>query len=399
MERANLVFPSGSYYDTKTKSSHNDDGTIVRKATMINSIEDLQQLVQDGVSDFSQYGHVRTFECGGMIGFDYTEAAEFEGTWNYFERISRGLVLDRVTGEVLARPYDKFFNLGQHNAYPKTKIRYALDKDDGSLGIVFRDQHEELKANTRGSFSSDQAVWLTEYLTRRDFDAPLGCTVLGEIIYPENRIVVDYCGWSGFIVHGVRCNTTGQYWSLRDIKDYFEDEECVEVVHTLPIELDHESTIEEQLGVIQEYVSNLRGVQSEGTVIVTEDGERFKIKGEDYLRLHRLVTDVTPKRVWELLCAGEYAQYRKEIPDEFLKEFDGYAKTILEWVREKDIESETEYQNSPVKDAESQKDFAIWVNSTQPVYRRAWMFQRRSGRDLSRYYLEHWKKFTGYTGA
>ena len=74
------------------------------------SIEELQQLVVQGFTDWEQYGHVNTNVSGNLILFNYNLFAQIEGEWKWFERVARGLILNRTTGEVVARPYDKFFN-------------------------------------------------------------------------------------------------------------------------------------------------------------------------------------------------------------------------------------------------------------------------------------------------
>lgn len=358
---------------------------------MIDSIEKLQGLVRDGVTDFKEYGHVRTFfnEEKTLIGFDYTPEAEYEGTWNYFERISRGLVLEVETGEIVARPYDKFFNLGQHNAYPNSKIKYVMDKADGSLGIIFNYKGATY-VNTRGSFASDQAKWATEYCRRNGLKADSGFTLLCEIIYPDNRIVVNYDGWEGLILHGCRVNSTGEYISLDALTAAFQNEISAGVVRVIEV------FQIETLTAAKMFVDTLCGTEAEGVVVLDEDGERFKIKGEDYLRLHRLVTDVTPKRVWEIMCAGNYDEHKDQIPDEFIDEVEGYRKEIQDWVDKHTQEAKILVERSP-KDV-TQKEFALWVNQQEPMY-RPYLFQQRQGRDVSNFFLPLWKKMTGYYGA
>jgi RNA ligase len=68
---------------------------------------------------------------------------------------------------------------------------------DGSLGILYKVDGKPYLA-TRGSFVSDQAVAGTAMLHERygDYEFEDGFTYLFEIIYPENRIVIDYKGMS-----------------------------------------------------------------------------------------------------------------------------------------------------------------------------------------------------------
>ncbi|MEC7119405.1 MAG: hypothetical protein VXW65_05845 [Pseudomonadota bacterium] len=82
----------------------------------IRDINDLIRLVQQGEQNWLQYGHVQVRQHGDILMFNYTDAAESAGCWNAFERMSRGLMIHRQTGEVVARPFDKFFNWGVRTA-------------------------------------------------------------------------------------------------------------------------------------------------------------------------------------------------------------------------------------------------------------------------------------------
>src|SRR5689334_2572498 len=127
--------------------------------------------------------------------FNYTAACQFAAEWNEATLLCRGLVVDADAGVVLARPFAKFFNYGQPGApaLDPTAPVDVYDKLDGSLGILYPSDGGWAVA-TRGSFASDQAVHASAVLASRypSFVPPPGHTVLFEIIYPGNRIVVDY---------------------------------------------------------------------------------------------------------------------------------------------------------------------------------------------------------------
>jgi len=108
----------------------------------------------------------------------------------------RGLIVDTETGEVIIRPFQKFFNYEEvPNEVPweTSEYIYVQEKMDGSLGILFRYKDDWILA-TRGSFTSTQAVRGMEILKSKYDLNKFEHTVayLVEIIYPENRIVVDY---------------------------------------------------------------------------------------------------------------------------------------------------------------------------------------------------------------
>ena len=80
---------------------------------MIETVEDNGRLVRTGFTDWAAQGAVRVARDGDLLMFAYTSPAQYAGRWNAFERLSRGLILHATTGEVEARPFDKFFNWGQ----------------------------------------------------------------------------------------------------------------------------------------------------------------------------------------------------------------------------------------------------------------------------------------------
>jgi RNA ligase len=145
--------------------------------------------------------------------FNYTEKCAYDGIWSETTLTCRGLIADCVTGEVVARPFLKFFNHGQPGA-PAISLEAAVevtDKADGSLGIIYPTPDGYAVA-TRGSFASDQAIRATEMLRTRyaGWTPPADHTVLVEIVYPENRIVIDYAGMSDLILLGAVHVPTGR---------------------------------------------------------------------------------------------------------------------------------------------------------------------------------------------
>jgi RNA ligase len=60
------------------------------------------------------------------------------------------------------------------------------------------------------------------------------------------------------------------------------------------------------------------GNNEEGFVIRFSNGDRMKIKGEEYLRLHKIMTGVSTTSIWDVLSSGgNMEEVLKEVPDEF----------------------------------------------------------------------------------
>ncbi|WP_170169484.1 hypothetical protein [Salana multivorans] len=55
----------------------------------------------------------------------------------------------------------------------------------------------------------------------------------------------------------------------------------------------------------------------EGVVVHLADGTMVKIKQDDYVRLHRIVTGLNETTVWEALRTGTYWRLEREMPEEF----------------------------------------------------------------------------------
>ena len=126
--------------------------------------------------------------------YNYTAKCQYAPLWTPETRHCRGLIV-HDDGRIVARPFPKFFNFEEHS---RSEIAFSkpftvAEKIDGSLGVLYPDGDGWAIAS-RGSFTSPQAQHGTAILRERhsDFRPFDGLTYLFEIIYPENRIVVDY---------------------------------------------------------------------------------------------------------------------------------------------------------------------------------------------------------------
>ncbi len=246
--------------------------------------------------------------------YNYTETVQFEKKWDYITSACRGLVVEIPTGKIIARPFPKFFNI-EEKKHVESDSFELYEKVDGSLGILFRYQGEVIMA-TRGSFASDQAkkgleilwskyeLYITELFRYRAEGAKNAKTILFEIVYPENRVVVRY--------DEEKLIMLGAYDKYHLEMDY----------HTLPPWPDKVQKFE---GMDYKTVQSLNTPNCEGFVVKFDNGSRCKIKFEDYVRLHRVMTNFSSKAVFECLKNGkDLNEVLKDTPDEFyanIKEF------------------------------------------------------------------------------
>lgn len=244
--------------------------------------------------------------------YNYSQATQYEGKWDEVTMMCRGLVTDDM-GNIVARPFKKFFNMeeGKHTSTSEFDV---YEKMDGSLGIMFMYNGDWIFAS-RGSFTSEQAIKGRELICKYDLEllSP-GYTYLFEIVYPENRIVVNYGEMEDVVLLGGIEITNGGEIDVHD--EYYTSN----------------FNVVKKYDGISDY-STLKGMignNAEGFVIRFSNGDRMKIKGEEYLRLHKIMTEVSTKSVWEILSNGDNMEgLLKDVPDEFYKKIKEYELSLI----------------------------------------------------------------------
>ena len=247
---------------------------------------------------------------------NYTAKAQYVNKWTQSERICRGLIAEEGTHEIIARGPSKFFNYGQTGA-PEADLSTLVtvaNKLDGSLGIGW-EYGGEYGIATRGSFMSDQSIHATARMTENDranIDYLGGqSTRIWEIIYPGNRIVVDYKGADKLAPLGTVDNVTGLITHRpRTVLKSYENMFLSEAL-ALPIPDDEEG-----------YVLDLRNKYGMVTGHV-------KLKGETYKILHGLLTNTNARRIWIQLAARDTHKILKELAESRGKSHDKTVATFL----------------------------------------------------------------------
>ena len=254
---------------------------------------------------------------------NYTPEAQFSRTWDEVTKQCRGLIYNNITTEVVARPFEKFYNWDEAGApFPPAGPALRMPKMDGSLGILYWDESDPNESkpciSTRGSMHSEQAEWATKYI-REFFPGPFeplaGKTYLFEIIYPENRIVVDYGDHEGLTLIDVIDIKTGY-----PDTDEFDNCDWDDKVVRKPI-AGFDS------GQCQDIPDG-----DEGFVYLWPTRNfRTKMKAAQYVYLHRLISNLNEKTIWEQLVAGETLDgIKKNLPEEFHGFIDEKGGAILE---------------------------------------------------------------------
>lgn len=257
----------------------------ITKAVYTPDIKRLEQLVVDG------YINKQKHPTADLLIWNYSKTAQFERVWNEDTMNCRGLITD-LEGNVRARPFKKFFNFEQLDPSEIPDEPFDVyDKLDGSLGIMYWIEDTPYIA-TRGSFTSDQSAKANQLLHGKmshfigflDKDI----TYLFEILYPENRIVVDYGQMEDLVLLATISTTTGE---------------------EIPLNQMYPFTMVKRYNGITDYkkLKELATDNAEGFVVRFMNGFRMKLKFDEYMRLHRILTGVSNKAIWEILAVEHLA--------------------------------------------------------------------------------------------
>ena len=291
--------------------------------------------------------------------YKYSQSTTFSKNWNTITMASRGLIVNDETGEILARPFPKFFNYSEHatRAELMTGPIIVAEKMDGSLGILYPTP-DGLQISTAGGFQSPQAAHATEVYRDRyegNWTPRKGYTYLYEIIFPENRIVVNNQDEDDIILLGAVRIKDGKSLPVSKLKEWkwkrveeFSDMTSVEAVVNAPDRSNHE-------GYVVHY---------------TDTDTRVKIKHAEYLRHHRFATGINSRRIWEMLrdSSSDMDSWRKNAPEEF-EDYINTSTSKLQGefkVQEKAARDSYESVLKTLPSGYVQRDFAIAVNKEVP---------------------------------
>jgi len=318
------------------------------------NLEKLNELVEQG--------YLRTSEKDNLILYNYTDATVFEKNWTPETRMCRGLVVNKLTGEVVAKPFEKFFNLGE---MPESSLQnlsndvpyVCYEKVDGSLGIIFfNPTTNEWDICTRGSFYSDQAIKGKELLKKYKFNnLPKNTTILVEIIYPENKIVIDYGKQEKLVL------LSGIVQCFNSFYEY-SPQELIEVSKQLEMELvkSYSYSVKEMIE-LQKTLPK----EKEGFVVRFLNGLRVKIKGDEYCKIHKILSNLSPLSVWDVMENGMVPNsYLQQLPEELAPIYNPIVETLQLQYRDLLIEIYQEFNMLPLdleNTPESKKELGLFL--------------------------------------
>lgn len=284
--------------------------------------------------------------------FKYTKACVYSGNWNEITLKCRGIVFDN-DGTIVINPMPKFFNHSEQAGLAaleanKGKPYVVTDKLDGSL-INVAWYENNLIICSSGSFISSQAENAQKIIEERELFKKFekGLTYSFEYIAPTNKIVINYKDKISLEVLNIRDTKTGEDSQFQLIEEGLIKRENI--------------SIEE----ILKELPRADFINKEGYIVTFENGDRIKYKYNEYVRLHKIISGVNEKFVWEAMRNGvDLSTVLENVPDE-LYDFIDETKAILK-AQFDSIVSRCEEAGKAIEVLETRKEVALYLKEFYP---------------------------------
>jgi hypothetical protein len=310
--------------------------------------------------------------------FKYSDTCNFEDGWNETNRICRGLIVDTQSGEIVARSFPKFFNIGERAESSLENLPNEdfdiFEKMDGSMGSLYH-YDGAWRVATPGSMMSPQSAEGQQMLSYYKLESiPLDCTPVVEIIYPENRIVVDYGDRRGLVLLAV-FNRDGTEWSRKEVLE-------LSVKTGIPAVMMYPTMDIKSLPFTE---------NQEGYVIRFASGLRVKAKSPVYVMAHRFLSNISIPRVVEGCRDGSIAAVAAQCPPTWRATLDDMMAMVRN--RFDLIKAKAEAFHALMVANHTQptdrKTFALWIQANVPKDFQAAVFQLLSNKDITEWV---WKR-------
>lgn len=309
---------------------------------------------------------------------NYSKNAQYKGLDSIMEQC-RGLVFVSTTGEIVGRPFNKFYNYGEPQAplFGMDDKVVVTDKNDGSMVVLSFYKGKPI-ASTRGSFTSEQAIAAQKRFDEMDlfaFKKRPNLTFIFEWVGPSNRIVLTYPE-DELVLIGAVNKETGSVIHAGLASHYTGYAPHAKL---LPYK-----TFGEALAAPPR-------TNAEGFVIF-RGNDILKLKQEDYVVLHRLVTGLNERTVWESIVNGTFSDLRRKMPEEFIEWIDRVEDEIMENVVTIEADVAEAWEEISHSKPQSRKDFAMAAVQYKGL--TSYLFAVYDGRDIRPMVLKNCKPKT-----
>jgi RNA ligase len=328
-------------------------------------------------------------------------AVAFEETFEWDEndpvgsairRECRGLVFD-VNGEIVSRPYHKFFNVNEREETQFHKINLnqphvVLEKLDGSMIRVIPASNGFRLATKSGitDIAMSAEVFIATKPHYFDFIRFLDLWDMTPIFEwltpnPKQRIVVEYKE-KNLVLTGIRYLYSGKYVAYEQMKDFADKYNipCVQVIDGFEVQ------------DIELYVNQIREWEGkEGVVIRFDNGHMIKIKADDYVLRHKIRSFFnSEKTILQIIVEDKVDDVIPLLYENDANRLRAFQTAF--WMAIEDVGTDIHDAYCLIQHVEDQKEFATIAVPTVPEQYQPFMFRLRKGHKVKDLILDRISK-------
>lgn len=337
----------------------------------------LERITSNSPKDYSSLVRKSYHDTLPLVSLCYSSlcnlGCSLDPNWDEVTLSCRGIIINTETNKIVSKPWNKFFNYNPEvNKYDLTKNSYILEKLDGSLGITYREPGtNRIRIATKNSFNNemtDQAnAWLDKIIKKNGGDFFNSyVTYLFEIIYPENySTVINYGDRRECVLLGMINTSSGNEFKFDEVENFGKKYNI-----SVPKRYSFEN--------FQTIVNHCKTLpwNDEGYVVtLPEHGNcKYKLKGAEFVEIHRLVFGLGPRRIWKSIRDGiDLPSALSVIPNEIKEEkLKIYNEILLE---RENVIKEAKFEFDKIfNDGISRRDFALKIQASLPKKMHGLMF-------------------------
>lgn len=314
---------------------------------------------------------LQTTHHEGMLLVRYGIDDEARGLWNDKDSVyrqCRSLVVDLKREEIVLSPFRKFFNINEveenkvenvAKAVKNAKVFEVSDKMDGSM-VSARWYNGQLVLSTSRSLDRKASWRLEDAYSMAESNERIMkmlsyypyLTFMFEYISLRDAHTVAYKREDeGLYLIGIINTGSGEEFSYGEVLNFAKRYGVL-------------STIMEDLS-LDEMLQRMKteaGDEKEGWVM-NIDGHKIKIKCDDYVNLHKIISASTSiNGIIRAIADGHFDDVKSKLSDGHRNVVEEKAKKIYRYMNSLNEEIEKTYRSRPSDD---KKEFMIWVDTQE----------------------------------
>lgn len=360
---------------------------VLENEEYINRLQPLE-INQYGSFILLRYGNYASNKEGETEVIDVFDENFFE-VYEGFYKECRSLVIDVEKEAIVLCPFKKFRNLNECEETSLENIKKKIteaknvevsEKIDGSMqtanfyngNIIMGGAQAINPENSWRLQDGIKRIYSNSNYCRMIQENP-NWTFIFEYVALKDAHVVKYTKeQEGMYLIGIRDNLTGEQFTYNYIL------EIARIYNINKTPQVYQQTLDDVLNETSKYTSD----QREGVVLFI-DGFQVKIKYDDYVKIHRILSMVSSVNlIIQHIADGTFDDLIAKIPEAYRKRTMAIKQLIYDYIFSME-EKVTYYLREGNNNSTNRKDFMIWVENNVPKKYKAYVRNYYLGKEVN----------------